>query len=229
MKTVTILLTFVVLAAFAQSIGQSPVATSDKGSVSIQAKGDDVRSVLHDLFTQAKKSYVLEPGVRFVLYLSLQDVEFHEALQIVLRNAGLGVEVQNGIYYIGKPKATPAPEPKAVKSQTATFQQGDGSPKGKLPETVLNKRVTTRLSKVDIRELFANLSQQASVALEVDPSVPAYKLDAFLLNTSLKYALDQITKAAGLTYAFTDRKSILVSIAPGTGSVSVHGLPPKNE
>jgi len=52
-------------------------------TVSISAKGEDVRSVLHDLFTQSKKSFVLQPSVRFVLYLSLKDIEFEEALQLV--------------------------------------------------------------------------------------------------------------------------------------------------
>ena len=43
---------------------------------------------------------------------------------------------------------------------------------------------------------------QAGIAIEVDPTVPGYKLDAYLINTSLKYALDQVTEAAGLKYRF---------------------------
>lgn len=228
MRRAMILVSLAAISAFALCAGQSAVAQGDKGLVSIQARGDDVRSVLHDLFTQSKRNYVLEPGVRFVLYLSLKEVDFDEALQIVLKNASLEVEMQNGIYFIGKAKqsgkatsSASGPEPKIVASEIVKKSPPQALPKGTLPETVLSKRITTRFAKVDIRTLIASLSQQTGIAIEIDPKVPAYKLDAFLINTSLKYALDEITSAAGLTYKFTDRKSICVNVKPETGSVKL--------
>jgi hypothetical protein len=58
--------------------------------------------------------------------------------------------------------------------------------------------------------VFAELSKQTGVKIEVDPSVPAYKLDAFLIRTSLRYALDQVGAAAKLLYKFTDTNTILI-------------------
>jgi type II secretory pathway component HofQ len=171
-------------------------------TVNVKAKGEDVRSVLHELFGQAKKNYVLEPGIRYALYLSLEGVEFEEALQLVCKNASLKYELQNGIYFVdrdSKVQSTPAKSTQPAK------------PKGKLPETVLNKLVTTRFDKIDIRALFENISKQTGVTIEIDKSVPAYKLDAYLLKTSLKFALTTICEAARLKYTFTENQTLLLT------------------
>lgn len=212
--------------AFAVSIVLAAAASAQENEapkpslVSVSSKGNDVRVVLHDMFKQVEKSFVLEPNIRFYLYLSLEKIEFEEALQLICKISSLKVEVQNGIFFIGQAKPstpgnatataspTTTPKPQAVKG---AYETKPTPPKGKLPETVLNKRVTTRLDKVDLRVLLSNLSQQSGVPLEVDASVPAYKLDAYLINTSLKYALDTICGAAKLQYRLTDNHSIAVT------------------
>lgn len=194
MKIAT-LISLVIVAAY--SFAQEPT------SVTVSAKGDDVRSVLHDVFTSSKKNYVLEPGVRFVLYLSLKDVELEEALTLICKQAGLTYEIQNGIYFVNRAKVA------STKPMT-TPPKVEVKPKGTLPQTVLTKKVTTKLNKVELRALFGELSKQAGVTIEVSTDVPSYKLDAYLLGTSLKYALDSITKATGLTYTFTDNLSIAI-------------------
>lgn len=172
-------------------------------TVNVSAKGTDVRSVLHDLFGQAKKNYVLEPGIRYVLYLSLTDVEFEEALQLVCKNASLKYELQNGIYFVSTKLAT-------SKSKTDT-KAAPAKPKGKLPESVLSRTVDTKFDKVEIRKLFAEISKQSGVTIEIDKSVPNYKLDAYLIKTSLKFALTSICDAARLKFTFTDNLSILLT------------------
>ncbi len=203
--------------AFAQTnTGTTPPASNEvqvnatNGLITISSRGKDVRDVLFDLFDQSKKNFVLETGVRFYLYLNLADVTFDEALAIVIRQAELEFEVQNGIYYINKAKPAPVvkpqqPEVKVIKPQPVT-------PLGKLTEADLQKRVTTKLSVTDIRVVFAEFSKQTGIKIEVSSNVPQYKLDAFLNNTSLKYALDVITQAADLTYTRTDMKTILIDV-----------------
>lgn len=203
-------------AAFAQEPG--PVQAAPAGKVSISSKGADVRSVLHDLFSQTGKSYVLEPNVRFVLYLNLKEVAFDEAFEIVCQLAELESEIQNGICFITKkrqaPKSTgPAP--------TQTTAPKTATPKGPLPKTVLNKRLTTRFSKVDIRALLSEIARQTGVTFEIAPQVPAYKVDAFLIDTSLKFALDTIGQAAGLEYVFTNNASIRIAPKPNASRVSI--------
>ncbi len=185
--------------ALAQTANQVP-------NVSVNSKGEDVRSILHSLFSQAKKNYVLEPSIRFALYLSLQDVEFEEALQLICKTANLRYEQQNGIIFVSR-----APAPKAAPANTSTpATTAPAQPKGKLPETVLNRPVTTHFDKIDIRLLFQDLSKQTGVTIELDKGVPAYRLDAYLVKTSLKFALTTICQAAHLDYSLTNNQTILL-------------------
>ncbi len=178
-----------------------------QGNVTVASKGQDVRPVLFDLFGQANKSFVLEPDIHFVLYLSLKDVPFDEALAIVLKMANLESEKQNGIYFISKAKkAAPIPQPQGTVKPLP-------KPVGKLTAEEMKKSVSTKLAKTNIREVFLSFTTQTGIVIEVDSSVPEYKIDAYLMDTSIKYALDVITKAAKLTYTLTDNKSIRISKA----------------
>ena len=196
MKTLATLIAFIAFAvpAFAQE------DTNGTGLISVQSKGNDVRAVLHDMFTQAKRNYVLDSSIKFELFLTLDEVSFLEALGIVCRNAKLRYEVREGIYYITK---IAQPKPAIVTPE---------KPKGTLPTTVLQKRVTTKLTKTPIRVVYANIAKQTGVTIEVDKSVPNYMLDAFLVNTSLKFALDKINEGAGLAYQLTKNRSILIYV-----------------
>lgn len=169
------------------------VATTPEGLVAISSRGSDVRMVLHDLFTQAKKNFVLEVDDKRQLFLSLSGVEFDEALEIVCKTSNLVYEIQNGIYFLSRPKTKPMakdPAPVAEKPK----------PLPKFSEADLLKKVTTRLPKTDFRAVMQEFAQQTGVPITVDASVPAYKLDAFLVDTSLKYAMDLISRAAKLQY-----------------------------
>lgn len=79
-----------------------------------------------------------------------------------------------------------------------------------LSKSVLNKRLTTRMGKAELREVFASITDQTKVPIEVASDVPSYRVDAFLIKTSLKYALDNLTRATRLSYRFTDRGTIEV-------------------
>lgn len=240
------------------ALAAMPFAALAQATVKINARGLDVRPIIHDLFDQVKKNYVLDPNVQLTLYLSLNDVEFDEALELVCKTAGLQYEVQNGIYFIKadpkgpaaakpaerpaakpveKPLEKPVEKPKTVaipaeSKPKTTFvakpRTGEDpltvvppisgkpaakpheEPKGTLDKSVLNKRLTTRLQKVDFHALIGEFTRQTGVKIEVAEDVPAFQLDAYLRRTSLKYALDRITKAARLNYVFTDRNSILI-------------------
>jgi hypothetical protein len=202
------------------SVFADPPATTMPSSVSISATGTDVKLVLGQLFGQVHKNFVIEPNTYFALNLSLDKVDFDEALMIVLKIANLKSELQNGIYYISKaPAKKPTVDNSATTTPTTTVP---AKPVGTLPKTVLTKKLTTRLAKIDIRELFTEITKQTGVTIEIDKSVPNYKLDAYLINTSLKYALDQITTAAGLEYKFTDTLSIqIIKPAEETSRVSI--------
>lgn len=183
------------------------VVSGKEGMVTVTSRGNDVRTVVHDLFAQLGKNYILDPAVRLQpLYLSLKDVEFEEALFQICKLAELRFEVQNGIFYVNRsPKAAPPKsEPKTAEQKIVPKAE----PTGTLPATVWGKKVTTRFEKVDLREAMADLGKQTGLKIEVDAKVPRYKIDAYLINTSLKYALDQISTAANLRYRLTNRMTI---------------------
>ncbi len=199
-------------AVFAQTepAAENPVKT-EAGHVSISSKGADIRGVLFDMFEQSGKSFVLDTGTFFALYLHLEGVEFQRALDIVVENAQIGYEVKNGVYFIGKNRPKPY---KVVVPPTVTPEppklEGKAVPK-RLDPSVLNKRLTTRYSITPIEKVFEEFTRQTGVVIELDPNVPEYKLDAFLLDTSLKYALDVICDAAKLQWKFSDHETIVVS------------------
>ncbi|MFI5386518.1 MAG: hypothetical protein ACHQ50_10410 [Fimbriimonadales bacterium] len=176
--------------------------------VSFKARGTDVRSVIADIFTQSKQNYVLQPGITFVLYMNLDKVDFEEALNIVCTQAQLQFQVQNGIYFITK-KVIVAP---AIPIAHRT-----------LDPSVLTKKITVKLAKTDIRLVFDAMARQADIKIEVDKSVPNYKLDASLNHSTIRNALDKVTEATGLKYRFTDHLSILI-FKPDDGSkIAVSG------
>ena len=80
-----------------------------------------------------------------------------------------------------------------------------------LPISVLDTKVTAKVRGGNIRKLLADFGKQANVKIEIGDEVPSYKIDAFLMKTSLKYALDKITDAAGLEYRFTENNSIAIT------------------
>ncbi len=215
---VSSILLLATLTVWAQGTPAS-VQQAGNGTVSISASGVDVRGVLHDLFTQAKKNYVCDPFATFVLHLSLTGVEFEEALQIVCKVAGLEYEVQNGIYFVSRKTASSSQ--KASSEVKAT--QPIAKPKGKLPETALDKMVTVRLAKTDLKAVFAEFGKQSQTTVEVAPGVPSYKIDAYLINTSLRYALDMVTNATALKYRFTDHLTIEIYKPAPQNSVKISG------
>ncbi len=201
------------------------VKVNANGKVSVGSKGKDVRDVLYDLFSQSKRSFVLDPGVKFNLYLNLFEVDFDKALDVVVTAADLGYDLNGGIYYIGKNKPKPASAGR-TNSTTASKGTSEGgtetsstvSPqeqggKGKVTDAELQKHLTTRLSMTDIRAVFGEFTRQTGIKVIAADDVPKYKVDAFLINTSLKYAMDTITKAAGLKYTRTMNKELLVEVA----------------
>lgn len=187
--------------------------TITKNQVAISAKGLDIRNVLFDLFQQTNQNFIIDDGVRHVLYLNLTDVTFQEALHIVLKHADLGYEQKDGIFYIGKSRnknfkaATPPKTTTTPNKPTPTT----APTKGKISAQDLQKRLTTRMAMADIRAVFAEFGKQTGIKIEVHKDVPNYKIDAFLLDTSLKYALDVVTDAAQLKYTLTDEKTILIT------------------
>ncbi|MBL8061084.1 MAG: hypothetical protein JNK63_10275 [Chthonomonas sp.] len=178
--------------------------------ITISSKGADVRSVLHDLFTQAKKNFVLENLSRSELYLSLNTMDFDETLEIVCRLANLTYEIQNDIYYFTKVRPIQAPSTRPANSATPPNPAAEAAKIGKLSEAVLKRSVSGTYTKQDLRAVIKNLADQAKVVVEIDDRIPLYKLDFKLNPTSLGYALKTIADRLKLEVVFSDRQTLLL-------------------
>jgi hypothetical protein len=206
-KALLLALVLIPLLALAQGEDKTK-AQKEPVMVSITGKATDVRAIIADLFTQAKQNYVLQPGVQCALFLTLDKIEFEEALNIVCAQSKLQFEIQNGIYFITKAKpAVIAPAIPVIK--------------GTLDKAVLQKQLTTKLAKTDIRAVFAEFAKQTHIRIEVDKSVPNFKLDAFLTKTTLGFSLQKVTEATGLKFKFTDRLSIAIYKPEDLNKVSI--------
>jgi type II secretory pathway component GspD/PulD (secretin) len=203
----------------------SGIAQAQKTLITVDSVGDDVRSVIHNVFKQAGKSFVLKVNVRYELYLSLDKIEFEDAVKMICDNADLAFTIEKGVYQISPRAKVAVPAKPATTPKNDDLPPLDGfdgyeekkepaKPKGVLPKTVLDKKVTTRLQKRDIREVFDVFSKQTGLTIEVGKDVPSFKLDVFYINKTLKQALDEITVATRLKYRLTDQLSIAIEKLP---------------
>lgn len=207
----TLSLALVCVSAFA--VQTTPPAPAPKPEISISAKGKDVREVIAEAFAQADQPFVIEPNVRGSIYLSIKGVSLEKVITMIARAADLQFRVEEGVtIFAPKPATKPVT---AVVAPAQAMPATLSAPKstGTLSTDVLARRLTTKLAKKDIRSVIIEFGRQTGIKIEVDKSVPAFRVDAFLKATSLKYALDQVTEAAGLEYRFTNQLSILVTKA----------------
>jgi hypothetical protein len=165
-------------------------ADKEERLVSVQARGTDVRDVLADLFTQAKCEFVLSDGIEKKIYLSVRDVPFTKALQMVCESAGLQFSLRDQIYLIQPAMRIPnsglrTPDP------TASEQE------------VLKRKVNLNFHQASIEAITADLRKQSGVPIELEKGVPNYRINAKLWGTTLETALDAICKGTGLQYQWT--------------------------
>lgn len=158
--------------------------------VSIQARGTDVKEVLADLFTQAKRDFMLNSSSEKKIYLSVRQIPFTKALQMVCEAARLRFTLQDEIYIIeaaGSSTETRNPEPQNV-------------------QDALKRRVSLKVNQMGIRAIAAGLSKQSGVPIELDKGVPNYRINAKLPETTLEAALHAICSGTGLKYEWTDQR-----------------------
>jgi hypothetical protein len=161
-----------------------PATTQQK--FTIESAGKDVRDLMHKLFTEAKRNYIMDPAIRHELYLNVANLDFDTAFRLLCEQADLTYELQNEIYYIGR-------APAVVASSGRKGSDFDW-------EAILARPVTLKKERIAIRSAFAELGKQGRIQIKVDQSVPDYLVNVSFTNVSLRYALDNLTKAAKLGY-----------------------------
>jgi type II secretory pathway component GspD/PulD (secretin) len=199
--------------AFGQASTPATTQASAPVKVSLDARGEDIREVLATLFAQAKKPYALDAAIKGKLYVKLDAMPYEKALAVVLAQSGLVAKNREGVVMISPAKAPTAPAVKPTAPVKTPVAPKVAEAKPLAEKVALGRRVTTRLTRAPLADVFASFDKQTKVKIEMDTSVPAYRVDAFFVGSSLRYAMDQICKAAGLRYEFADNK--IVVYGPG--------------
>lgn len=199
----TFLITLVLLGASANALAQAGNEESTQATVSVDARGDDVRNVLYDLFKQQGTSFVVQTGVFYNLYLNLENVPFAVALRHICHIAGLTYEIQDGIYVFkvsaAKPSgAIPPTSPGAIQHAP-------------IDPSALEKTLTLRLAENDIRTVMRAITAKTEVPILVADDVPSLKVNAYFTGVTVREALNTITKAAGLKWTVTEAGKLVVS------------------
>jgi len=219
MKRLCILLTLISLAFTAW--GDDTVTRLANGHVSIASRGRDVRQVVHELFMQVNKNYVLDRDVKGDLYLALSDVEFDEALEIVCHNAHLKYQTRNGIFYVGMDtsKPTAAPKPETPKPQPKPAGKGKKAAVKQPNTPALSHMITGNYNKKEVREILNDLGRQAGTTIVVADDIPKRFVDVSFGKTSLKYALSILMPPLKLKYEVrSDGTLYVVPVASVTGT-----------
>ncbi len=181
---------------FAQGSGGTAI-TSD-GKISVASNGLDVRTVLYDLFNQANKSFVSDVGMYFALYLTLNNVPFDQALEMICKTAGLTYEIEDGVYIFSRTRIG------ATQRTAPTVQKP-------LDPSILNKKITVKVEQKELKLVLDEIGKQVDAKIEVAPNVRTFKINAYLLDTTLRFALNSLTQSARLMYTLTDHGTILIS------------------
>ncbi len=170
-------------------------------TVSLDARGQDIRETLASLFGQAHKPFALDANIRGTLYMRFNGLPYDQALEIVTQQAGLVVQDKNGVVLVSLANP-PKPEATLPKPETAAASKRPS------PATILARRVTTNLSRAPLATVFASFGKQADVGISLD-KVPAYRVDATFKSVPLRSALDQVCNATGLKYGFAGGKIVV--------------------
>ena len=181
----------------------SVVALAQNMTVRIKAKGDDLRVVLASMFEQTGQQYVIQTSARQGLYLSLDGVTLEYAIEAISEVADLEFEKKAGVWYVRTKKPV-------IHTQAQSFAPAAAAVTLKIDPSILDKKVSTKLTKTSIKDVFAAFAKQTGTTIVIDKDVPLYKLDAFMYNTSLKFALERICKAAGLRYELAPGKTVRI-------------------
>src|SRR5579884_2111894 len=108
--------------------GQTSTGTENTRRISLDAESMNLYTALELLFREAKiQNYTLDPSLKQnVVTAHLHDIPFNAALDILLKNSGLPltVEENNGVYSIvPKKELEQAPTPESTETTTTEQQQ----------------------------------------------------------------------------------------------------------
>ncbi|MCX7925285.1 MAG: hypothetical protein N2554_05680 [Fimbriimonadales bacterium] len=163
--------------------------------INLEARGKDAREVFVELFAQAKVNFVLQAEIQRPVYLTLREMPFLKALQLLCEATNTRYSVRDGVYYITPVAGAPSSPPITVQETRAPTLRlvGTGMP---------------------LRSVAAEIAKQAGVKVEVAPDAPNLRFNLNLPNVTVENALDALCEGTGLRWERIEGGYRIAVVAP---------------
>ena len=90
----------------------TPARLTPGDRISVDLKDADIRDVLKSLAAMARVNLVVDPDVKGSVTVSLHDVSWVDALEVILRSNGLGMVAEGGLLRVGVPARLAGEDPR---------------------------------------------------------------------------------------------------------------------
>ena len=165
----------------------SVVALAQNMTVRVKAKGDDLRVVLASIFEQTGQQYVVQTSARQGLYLSLDGVTLEYAIEVIAEVTDLEFEKKAGVWYVRTKKPV-------ARTQAQNFAPNAPIASPPLPNfdpSTLEKKVSTKLTKTSIKDVFAAFAKQTGTTITIEGGASfSCSDDTFILDAAQEAGID---------------------------------------
>lgn len=156
--------------------------TPSEPRITLEAKGTDAREVFVELFRQAGTPFVLHVALERPLYLTLREVPFLKALQLLCEATDTRFSVRDGVYLI-LPRQ-PQQRPKVVHTSPSIKLSGTG---------------------MKLTDVARALEAGTGIRIEIAPGTPELRYNLNLPTMPLEQVLDALCRNTGLRWERTER------------------------
>ena len=218
--------------------------------ISLDFAGTDIRQVLRVFSDSSGLNIIIDPKVQGTVDVALRDVPWDQAMEIILRSAGLGWTLEGNVVRIA-PLTTLAEEEKqrrqfddekalagTLETLTRTLSYATAKDmRAVIEKSALTKRgqiqVDDRTNTLIIRDLPSALPAAAQIIDTLDKAQPQVEIEARIVQTTRNFA-----RQLGIKWGFAGRVDQAIGNATGlafpnqgsiggrTGGTSATGVTP---
>ncbi len=135
-------LSALLLAVLCVSVAMAQARTDSTKKINLEFRNTPIRSAIDALFRSAGLNYALDPSVTGTITVSLKDVNFEDALNVVLRQANLTRRKEGEVYYI---------KPRAEETPAATMPGPETPPQFTVPSVTDTVKSDVKIEKLTLQ------------------------------------------------------------------------------
>jgi type IV pilus assembly protein PilQ len=197
--------------------------------ITIDLQNTDIRELLRILADTGKLNLVIDPDVQGNIGVRFTDTPWDQVLDVVLKNAGLGKEIQNGVLRVAKveklqkeeEERKKLEETKALAGSLETITQplsyAKVSDVGKILKDMLTKRgsviLDDRTNTLIITDLPNNIGVIKELIQTLDVQIPQVQIEARIVEANKNWQ-----QAFGVKWPQSNSGNVAISSGTGTTS-----------